>query len=108
MNTQNINPQGGDEPIIIGGPRPQGGDEPVIIGPKPRLTIKPTGIVPYWRQMWKQWSSWLLVAAFFMPDIMGAMIAQGWVTPSETPLAFKIAVGLTFAAKFVNQKIKES
>lgn len=108
MNTPNINPQGGDEPIIIGGPRPFGGDEPVIIGPKPRLTIKPTGLIPHWRQLWKEWTTWLLGVAFFMPDIMNAMIAQGWVSPSETPLAFRIAVGLTFVAKFVNQKPKES
>lgn len=79
-------------------------DEVIITNPRPKLALRPTGVVAHWREVWKEWSTWLLGIALFVPDIMNAMIQQGWVSPSDTPLAFRIMVGMTFLAKFVNQK----
>lgn len=79
-------------------------DEIIVVNPKPKLALAPTGVVPHWRQVWKEWSTWLIATLAFLPDILTAMVAQGWFSPADSSLAFKVVAGLAIAAKFVNQR----
>lgn len=83
-------------------------DEIIITNPKPKLALLPTGIVAHWREVWKEWTTWLIGVLAFLPDILSAMVAQGWFSPADSSLAFKVVAGLAIAAKFVNQKKAES
>lgn len=85
-------------------------DDPIILNPpkRPKLALTPTGIVAHWREVWKEWTTWLIGVLAFLPDILSAMVAQGWFSPADSSLAFKIVAGLAIAAKFVNQKKAEA
>lgn len=79
-------------------------DEIIITNPRPKLAIGPHGVVSHWREVWKEWSTWLIGVLAFLPDILAAMVAQGWFSPADSSLAFKVVAGLAIAAKLVNQK----
>lgn len=76
--------------------------------PKSQIQFLPTGIVQYWRELWKEWTTGLLVLIAASPEILAQMVAQGWLTPEDSGNAFKGLVFLTLLAKLFSQKRKES
>lgn len=67
-------------------------------------TIKPAGIVAHWREVWKQWSTWALGALVLAPDAIAAVVAQGWLTQEQAPMAIRGVAIAGILAKFVKQK----
>lgn len=69
---------------------------------KPQRVAVP--VVENWRSWWKMHSIWALGLLAFLPDIMSAMIAQGWFNPADQSVAFKVAAGLGVFARLYQKK----
>lgn len=79
---------------------------PIITPPpppkQPKLAAVP--VVSDWRDWWKMHSLYVLGLLAFLPDILAELIAQGWLSPADTSVAFKVVAGLGVFARLYRGK----
>ena len=81
-------------------------DDPIILDPPKQPKFVGVPVVADWRAWWKMHSLYVLGLLAFLPDIMAAMIAQGWFDPAAQSVVFKVVAGLGIVARLYQAKPK--